>query len=278
PQGNNHGSALSSRMPSLIRSALLTLFVNGRLNKPSLFAEYKLGLSGFSAGGGKALDTLGQPGNGSQVDEIYLFEPARFSKHASQVEKWFKMGGKKLRLIAGGYHQQSMITLANTLANPADATCSPNDPDYWFSSSLYKAAVSKPGRTERFDPVGTTPTPDFATDISGIFVKTYNVTTKQFTLSWTQASPSKIFEKTFADTVPSQEEAASLVRWFLIDFYLTGAKVSKLADFNTIFFRINKNEDPDPEPNRIGSIRHEWTVVGGEGAADRQAGFKGFLQ
>jgi hypothetical protein len=280
PHGIDHGTVLSSQMPDLVRSALLLLSAVGKLGQVRPLPDFRLALAGFSAGGWRALETLGRPGNGGHVKEFYAFDPASFGGFTSSLKSWFKTGGKKLRLLAGGYQQERMIQLASDLGNSPDATVTPDSVDYWYTDALYKQAISRPGSLEHFDPVGATPASGSPTKASNIFVKQYDVAARKFTLEWTDPGTSKATDKTFpgGKAMPSHEEAASLVRWHLINKYNGDVPITKLTGFNTVFARVTANDDDDNEPSRLGSIRHEWTVCGGTGAADRQAGFKGFLQ
>jgi hypothetical protein len=287
PHGSDHGSVLSSKMPELIRSALNTLRSGGRLGNVGSVPGSRLALGGFSAGGAQALKALRQPGNGARVDELYLFEPADFGLRISQISAWFKLNNKMLRMIAGGYWQSSMISLTLTLADPLNVTCIPVQTGYWYTEPLYEAAVSQPGSLEHFNPVGTVPasanTPSGA---SGIFLGTYTPSPPALTLSWTPpggGTPSTFTFPTTPGPVPSHEEAASLVHWRLIPLYSAGQPVADQQTFMKIMNAITvvpsgETGWPPGEKNRIPSIRHEWTVVGGEGATGRQAGFKGFLQ
>ena len=47
------------------------------------------------------------------------------------------------------------------------------------------------------------------------------------------------------------------------------------ANFLTVVGRIQTNEDGSSEMNRLGALRHEWTVFGGMGAG---SAYKGFMQ
>jgi hypothetical protein len=287
PHGINHGSVVSSRMPALVRSALYTLWIGGRLGSVGPLADYRLGLGGFSAGGARALATLRQAGNGAQVDELYLFEPADFSLRVADVESWYKLGGKVLRMMAGGYQQTAMIALAAKLADPVNATCKPAQSDYWYTSALYQAAISNRGGIEHFDLAGTTPAPGSPSAVSAVFLSSYDPSAPKLVLSW--KDPATAVERVRPFTpgprvpVPSHEEAASLVHWWLIGLYAGGNPIANAQTFMTVMQRVTSaaGESSWPvrgEADRIDSIRHEWTVIGGEGAIDRQAGFKGYFQ
>jgi len=290
PHVTEYGSIETSRMPDLVRSALKTLWLGGRLGNVGSVPGSRLALGGLSIGGSKALKALRQSGNAEQVDELYLFEPADFGLRVKQIEDWFKLKNKVLRMIAGIKSQSDMTNLASKLADKDNATCVPDQADYWYTSPLYQAAVSRLGSLEHFDPVGTVPTSgDTPSGASGIFLKSYNPSTPELILSWTPPVPgAQPIPFTFSGShAPSHEEAASLVFWQLIPLYSTGSPVPDQQTFIKIMKAITvvpKGGEPNWTPgarspgDRIFDIRHQWTVAGGQGAKDRQTGFKGFLQ
>jgi len=264
PHGSDHGAAAGPTAASLTRSAVIALWDSKKIGDGHAIRPGRLALAGYSHGGKMAMTALGFATNHDLIQEAYLFDPASFPFLKGNLTTWYAKGGKTARLIAGGYQHGHMVALLPSLSAGTASVWAPSM-DFWFTSAIYHGGLSRRGGPiEKLTPAGTTPAADTPSARSGIFLESYKIDPKD-PMGATKLVVSAQFgkdKKTQTLTGVSHEEAAAILYHTVIPKY-GGGKPATAANFATLVGKITANELHGGEPNRIGSIRHEWTVFGG---------------
>jgi hypothetical protein len=256
PHGSDFGVAAKGKVAGLMTALVNTLWATGAVAAGLVtgLKRGRLAVAGFSYGGSAALATLAK--NEKDVDEAYLFDPVPFAEHKPAVKAWFKPG-RKLRMV-GAYGLSGMLDLAAELSSP-DVTVWPPSMSYWESSAVYRASVSlPPPLSSEFSTVSAA-VPSTLSDRTGLF---FVGTTPDFGVELEARRPdgSIIGRRTFAPC--SSAEAAMFARRFV------PSRFGSMKEFATALAGLT---------GWVGGVRHQWPVIGGEGAVDRGKGFKGYL-
>jgi len=242
----------------------------------------RFAIGGFSSGGNTAL--LSIKFNSKDIDELYLFDPGRWTGN-ERLAGWIRAGpNRRLRMTGGGYNQQNMIDKVKELAGQ-DVLLINDRLDYWHTNKLYHGALSEPGKPdEGFDlapAAGATVTPVLpATKEKNIFLVPFSATPPpvapaRLTLEghWTEKGKPTT-GRAVAEAV-GIVEAASVVR-----FKLSANTFATAKAFNDFITLITVNPANTGEPKRIVALRHSWSVCGGvsSGRSRSDPDFKGYLQ
>jgi hypothetical protein len=260
----------------LARSAVLALWDAKKIGDGHAIRPGRLALGGYSHGGKMAMTALGFASNHDAISEAFLFDPASFPALKANLTTWFAKKGKTARLIAGGYQHRHMIALLPSLTGGTASVWAPSM-DFWFTSAIYQRGLSRSvGPIEQLTPTGTAPPADSPSARSGIFLESYKIDATdplgKTTLEISAQPKARKLKQKLSGV--AHEEAAAILYWTVIDKYGGGVPVTE-ANFATIVGKITANETHGGEPNRIGSIRHEWTVFGG---MDVGGSYKGYFQ
>ena len=250
----------------------------------------RLALAGFSHGGEALFQTLaantaavGQAKRGGPpvkpVDELYAFDPNTFTPNRGLLERWFRTGGKKLRMLAGAFENATMFSLSRALASP-DATVQPPNDDYWRDDPLYRASMQDPVTPELFT-VATAPAAP-AGSLSartGLFFVNHDARGVALEGRWVDARGHD-HRATRNVAGYAHAEAAAVVQFRTMPLGTVAFPLANEAALNKVVAEL-LHEDPRNNETLVRTARHEWPGMGGEdsaGATDRGATFKGFLQ
>lgn len=136
PHGENmdFGDAITRQLPMLVESLLRALWGAALigLDQKQPIALKRLGLSGFSAGGGAATAAWSALRKvESRLKELYLFDPAG-APAGSDIAEWLKADSDRRACFIGGQYYQKMATLADAIkAKGASALLLPPSADYY---------------------------------------------------------------------------------------------------------------------------------------------------
>ena len=285
PLGAAFGDA--STKIDLVDSVQALLIATGLISvidrDSGLRSPHKLAVAGYSHGGDAVFQLLSRTKHQAKIDELYLFDPNAFAENMSTLVSWMELGNKRLRMIAGAFRQDKMIELDAKLKKHTDLKGSEwslkqGDPGYWQSDALYQAARSGiPAAAMRLEDASGTTAPTTTTgslsDQTGIFVVPASNAGAGMTFRWFPPTKQAV-DRTLGRC--SNGEASGVIAKLLGPI----KKVTTAAEFDVAIKRIEFFFDGDHDKHRIGELRHDWTVVGGEDAAsatDRGSTFKGFL-
>jgi hypothetical protein len=312
--GNASGANLLPHLDAVLRTLATTTSTKGGtvlgngLTAP--LRRGRLGLAGFSFGGAACLTTF-KAISGS-VDELYLCDPANL-KGSEGVSSWWQGANKRLGLLGGFFFHGTFRGLARQLEKareqnpkltsevhlfPRDAAAAGAPTVDGFEGSLtYPTALAPGGIVNRFqdqferEADGTpkldankkkiltpAPPPDSLSALSGVFFVRF---TESGGFTNTVIGGRDAAGKPFEVEVQRASHVELAARALLLWRVKTGAPppaplvtLGALAEWG----RRDLLQLADGRAGVLGTIRHQWPVVGGEGSPDRGAGFKGYLQ
>lgn len=282
PHTSSYGDLATGSLHSLSAAAVTALWAEGYVGVGGKATLSRFAVGGYSHGGKVALAAFNA--DSGLVDEVYLFDPASFA--GAPTKTWLGTGGRRLRMIGGGYQLAAMLAHEKSLGS-ANATCWPPNADFWATNAFYHSGLSHKASTpERLEPVSAagsaTLDPDGPSGHTGFFLVsvtpgTAPPTTTQVHVRAVYASGTpKAQDHTFVGL--AHEEVAAILRVRAVDGVMAGAGKIDQKHFSAAITAVTSNTDPDAhEPVRINAIRHEWTVFGGMelGAG---TGYRGFFQ
>ena len=278
---SDYGDSANENWPKTLQHLKTALWADNHIGG-SIATGLDLGkkaLAGFSFGGIPLFAAL-KP-HPKQIDELYLFDAKGFDPAA--LQKWFALGGKKLRMFGGGFEHKGMLDLEKALST-SSAITRPDTLDAWGTDRLYQTAVFMTALTDASAsaPAGSLSARTglfLASRLGNIGIELQGKSSAGAVIARSVKVP-EVAEDEFAAVLASYTECfadptckTALNKEFKksktgppVIPVATAADVSALAAAMV---------------TRVQKTRHQWTVVGGRdstGAFDRGTSFRGFLQ
>ncbi|MGE0709163.1 MAG: hypothetical protein AB7N76_19605 [Planctomycetota bacterium] len=311
---NSVGPNLLSHLDALLATLQTTPSQSGSgtvlgVGQSAPLRRGRLGLAGFSFGGAACLSSFGAISQ--HVDELYLLDPANL-KGSEGISTWWRKPGRRLGLIGGFFFLGTFRGMARqlTAAKAKDGLDSEvhlfprdggdrfhHDVDGFSGSMTYPFALTAPGhvplamsdqfeldpdgqpqRDEKRQPILTGPPPAGSLSaLSGIFFVRHELPDGFTQVVVGGRTPTgQPFEVRAPRTALPELVARAQIDWAADPANAPPPLTSRAALARWVARGLL--EPPGLEAGDIGTIRHQWPAVGGEGDVHRGPGFKGYLQ
>ena len=279
---SDYGDAANATWPKALQSLKTALWAENHIGG-TVANGLDLGkkaLGGFSFGGVPVFAALNA--HPKLVDELYLFDAKGFD--GPTVQKWFALGGKRLRMVGGGFEHKAMLDLEKAL-NTSAATTRPDTLDAWGTDPLYTSATFMVPLTD--SSVASAPAGSLSAR-TGLFL-TSRLGNIGFELQARSAAGTVIVPSVKVPNLGVEEFSANLANYTecFADPACNTALVKEFLKLKTtppvvpVGTAAGVNALIAAMVSRVQKTRHQWTVVGGRdstGASDRGVSFSGFLQ
>ncbi len=279
PHGIKFHDAMSARLPELLESLRRALASSVLALVQARGLELaRIAIAGFSQGGPSAFAT--SQTLGAKVNDLYLFDTEQFDGMTKTLLGWIKAGtNRRLRLI-GGIRHDKMLAFEKqakkaTLPSGNAVSVWPAAPTFWDSSS-WTAVLDTGKSASQLSAAPPSAANTALSDDSGMF---YVGKVPRGSGTRLESYDEKGVLVGTAD-VPCNRAEATLhirfwggdrneVRWFAFKEIKSPADAKERQRWTSFREMLRL---------KVLDSRHQWTVIGGEGAVDRGPKFKGYLR